>query len=65
MWLDPMMTYMSAMCSEISAQNWGTSWFNAFSAYCLSTGSGSESSASTPAAEDCEGTPMVASREGR
>ena len=41
------------MCSEISAQNWGTMVSRVLSAWCLITGSGSCSSASTPAADDC------------
>ena len=45
-------TYMRAICSEISAQNWGTSGTRDFRACCLSRGSGSARRASTPAAEE-------------
>lgn len=56
-------TYMRAMCSEISAQNRGTRALRDLRACCLSNGSGSESKASTPAAEDCERATMNRDRE--
>lgn len=44
---------MRAMCSEISAQNWGTSDIRVLSACCFSRGSCSVSKERTPAADDC------------
>jgi hypothetical protein len=41
------------MCSEISAQNWGTRVISVLSACCFTRGSCSTSNASTPAADDC------------
>ena len=46
-------TYIRAMCSEISAQNWGTREIRALRACCFTRGSCSTSNASTPAADDC------------
>lgn len=43
---------MGAMCSDISAQNWGTRGRRAARACCLNAASGSERRASTPAADD-------------
>lgn len=47
------------MLSDISAQNCGTTTFSVFSACCLSKGSGSESRAMTPAADDCDRATMT------
>lgn len=54
---------MRVICSEISAQNWGTIELRLFSACCFSSGSGSVRSASTPAAEDCKRTIEVVCTE--